>query len=682
MLLKISVNISAGFNLKIALISILLIFSIILPCWSQTPVLRLEALTLYEPRQEVSYLWDEKKKLDFKNISSSSIQKQFIPAGKNAITLGLTDADIWFMVKVKNTIPDLENEWIFELAYPHYDSLEFFSQNKKGEWEKHLTGDLTPFNTRKIFNRNFVYPLNLPDTSTRVFYYHISGKGSMQFPFFIQPRDSFYASQEKINLIYGGLIFGIMSIMLIYNLFIYFSLKDKTYLYYVYTNTTLLLFYIANTGYGYQYLWGNYPSVNMRIIPLGIILSGLMCTIFARSFLDTNKYVPFIDKIFKGIVFAYLGGFLLSFFFNYGWMIRYVSSLAALGSVLLLFTSYRVWIRGNKYARFMALAFTFYLIGVLLLVFNVRGYLERNFFVTHCIEIGTLIELTLLSFALSDKYSMYRREKEIAQAELIDIQRRTNEELERKVEKRTVKINQQKIELQETNKVKDKLLSIISHDLKGPLNAFQSLLSMMMKDDLTPEKINMYMLHLNNKLGLMISLVDNILHWVRSQMDGIKLDIQKMDLKNLVRENVNLFQSQAELKNITIVDEVPENSWIMGDKNIVLLVIRNLLSNALKFTNEGGTIYISVKQHGEHMVTEIKDTGVGIDEETVGKLFSDSHFSRPDTNQNAGTGLGLLLSKEFLARTSGKIWVESEEGKGASFKFTQLKATLHDQNAP
>jgi two-component system, sensor histidine kinase LadS len=659
---------------KIVLSNLCMVLLLTNYCFSQGVVTLSDPQIVYEPRQEVSYLWDKEKKLHFQDILTPSTQSKFQFAGKVPISLGLTHWDMWFMLKVKNTIPDKEKEWILELSYPHYDSLEFYFKDDKGEWQRHLTGDLTPFKTRKIFNRNFAYPLNIPDTSERTFFIHVSGQGSLQFPLFIQNRDSFYAAQEKINLIYGGVIFGIMSIMLLYNLFIFFSLRDKVYLYYVFTNTCLLLFYFANSGYGYQYIWGNYPWINSRLIPFAIMISGLTCTIFARSFLNSKKYVPFIDKIFKGIIIGYLVGFVLLGLLDYEWLIRFTSLLAGFGSVLLLFTSYRVWMRGNRYARFMALAFTFYLIGVVLLTFNTGGYLSRNFFVTHCIEMGTLIEITMLSFALSDKYSMYRKEKEIAQAELIDMQRKINEELEKKVEKRTLKISEQKSELQEMNRVKDKLLSIISHDLKGPLNSFQSLLSMMMKDELTPEKINMYTLHLNNKLGSMVSLVDNILHWVRSQMNGIKLDIQKTDLKDLIEENVSLFQSQSELKNITLIDEVSKNTWVMGDKNIIRLVIRNLLSNALKFTPEGGKIYISSKPDGGNIVTEIKDTGVGIDKEAIAKLFSELYFSTPDTSKNQGTGLGLLLCKEFLSRTSGKIWVESEVDKGATFKFTQPRA--------
>ena len=193
---------------------------------------------------------------------------------------------------------------------------------------------------------------------------------------------------------------------------------------------------------------------------------------------------------------------------------------------------------------------------------------------------------------------------------------------------------------------------------------------MMLKDELTKENINMYTSHLNNKLALMINLVDNILNWVRTQMGGMKFDILKLNLKEIVKENIHLFSSQAELKAIRIIDDVPEDVKVLGDKNVVRMVIRNLLANALKFTKNDGQIIISTSLQGESVLIEVRDTGVGIPPEKIKLLFTDAHFISPDTNHNAGTGIGLLLCKEFLSKTSGEIWAESEEGKGSSFKFT------------
>ena len=630
--------------------------------------------SIYNPRQEVYYLWDESNSMTLEQVRSVAFKDKFIHAGKDAISFGIIPQNIWFRVAIKNTIPEKQKDWVLEMAYPHFDSLEFYFQDEQGVWQKQLTGDKTPFNTRQIFNKHFTFPVTLADTSTRVVYFRIGGEGSRQFPLYIQTPKVFYEIQEEVIMIYGGMFFGVIIIMLFYNLFIYLSLRDNIYIYYVLTNVSILIYYLGYTGYGFQFIWSDYYWVNEKIIPLGAILTGITTVYFSKVFLETKKYVVWIDRILILFLGAYIVELLLVFFVSYTVALKSASLLASLSALLVLISSYVVWAKGNKSARFLAFAFSFYLIGIVLLTLNISGWVHRSFFVAHAMEIGTVIEMTLLSLALSEKYRMFKKEKENAQAELIQIQKTTNEELERKIERRTEKINLQKQELEKSNRVKDKLLSIISHDLKGPLNAFQTLLSMMLKDELTTQNLNMYSAHLNNKLGLMINLVDNILNWVRTQMEGMKFDIKNINLKELVKENIHLFASQAELKNISIVDNVVEDLTLLGDKNVVKMVVRNLLANAIKFTSNEGSVHISSHLEGDYVVVDVRDTGVGIDAEKIKLLFTDAHFTSPDTNQNAGTGIGLLLCNEFLSKTDGSIWVESVVGKGSSFKFMLPKS--------
>ena len=629
-----------------------------------------DANKMYQPRQQVYYLWDKGNNLTLQEILTPTFDKQFIHSGKGAISFGITNENMWFKIAVKNSIAAEQKDWIFEMAYPHFDSLEFYYQDEKGLWQKELTGDQTPFHTRKIFNKHFAFPVHIKDTTTHIFYFHIGGQGSRQFPLYIQSPKTFYAAQEEISMIYGGMFFGTIIIMMFYNLFIFFSLKDKVYIYYVLTNFSVIIYYCGYTGYGFQYIWPESYWINEKIIPFGAIFAGITTIIFAKVFLETRKYMPGVNNIYGVFIALYIIQLISIPFTSYEIALKGASLMASSSAMLVLISSYAVWIKGNKSARFMAFAFSFYLIGIVLLNLNITGIIHRNFFVAHAMEMGSIIEISLLSLALSDKFSRLKKEKEEAQLELINIQRVTNEELEKKIERRTKKINQQNLELEESNKVKDKLLSIISHDLKGPLNSFQTLLAMMLKDELTKDNINMYTSHLNNKLGLMINLVDNILNWVRTQMGGMNFDIHKLQLKELVKENIHLFSSQAELKAIKIIDEVPDGIRILGDKNVVRMVIRNLIANALKFTKNEGQIFISTTLQENLVLIEIRDTGIGIPPEKMKMLFTDAHFTSPDTNHNAGTGIGLLLCKEFLSKTSGEIWVESEVNKGSSFKFT------------
>jgi signal transduction histidine kinase len=156
-------------------------------------------------------------------------------------------------------------------------------------------------------------------------------------------------------------------------------------------------------------------------------------------------------------------------------------------------------------------------------------------------------------------------------------------------------------------------------------------------------------------------------------MGGMKMEVTSFKLNNLVKETINFYGSQAELKNITIEDRIGDDIQIKADKNIVRLVMRNLLSNALKFTDNNGKVIISAIENENKVHIEVKDTGVGMDEDKLKKLFTDAHFTTADTNQKEGTGLGLLLCKEFLLKVDGDIWAESQVGIGTSFKVALPK---------
>ncbi|GAB4196988.1 MAG: hypothetical protein OHK0057_26720 [Thermoflexibacter sp.] len=165
--------------------------------------------------------------------------------------------------------------------------------------------------------------------------------------------------------------------------------------------------------------------------------------------------------------------------------------------------------------------------------------------------------------------------------------------------------------------------------------------------------------------------LNNLLTWANSQMKGLKINVQDIDLQELVQENINLFATVASDKNIEMRNELPHHIHAKADKNQIEMVIRNLLSNALKFTPHYGSIFISATSKSNSWEISIKDTGVGIKAENIAKLFAkDTHFSTLGTSGEKGTGFGLWICKEMIEKNVGKIWVESQEGKGSTFYFT------------
>jgi signal transduction histidine kinase len=234
-------------------------------------------------------------------------------------------------------------------------------------------------------------------------------------------------------------------------------------------------------------------------------------------------------------------------------------------------------------------------------------------------------------------------------------------------------VQQQNLSLQELNATKDKFFSIISHDLKGPLNSLSSFSGLLINhaDSLSKEEITMLAKDLDKNLKNLFALLENLLEWSRSQTGNIVFTPEVFDLNHLLEINRELLATQAQNKRISIINQSKENVNIYAHKHSVNTVIRNLISNAIKFTTEGGRITISTKLAEGQVLVTISDTGVGMSKEIQEKLFRiDTKHSTKGTADEKGTGLGLILCKEFIEKNGGRIWVESEVGKGSSFQFT------------
>jgi signal transduction histidine kinase len=223
------------------------------------------------------------------------------------------------------------------------------------------------------------------------------------------------------------------------------------------------------------------------------------------------------------------------------------------------------------------------------------------------------------------------------------------------------------------NATKDKIFSIIAHDLRNPFHTVMgfSELLMLKFNKLPQEKTAKYiqLIHAASLNGN--NLLENLLHWSRSQTGKITFEPEIIDLSDVVRQTLNFLNINAHNKNITIEILVQPLTHVFVDSNMILTVFRNLISNAIKFTPENGHISISATTMNSQVQVTIEDNGIGIDEESQQRLF-DMNFNvtTKGTNNEQGTGLGLILCKEFVERHGGKIWVESKLDEGSKFIFT------------
>ncbi len=243
----------------------------------------------------------------------------------------------------------------------------------------------------------------------------------------------------------------------------------------------------------------------------------------------------------------------------------------------------------------------------------------------------------------------------------------------------TDKINQQNKALQELNGMKDKFLSIIAHDLKNPFTNLLGFLQLLRQTHKTISvaKREKYLNIVSDSAWQIYRLLENLLTWSRLNQNKIQLQIIEAPVTPIIQDTVNLVQNSAAQKNIKITFNKQQEMKVKADINMLQTVLRNLLNNSIKFTPENGEVHINYKTNGNStLVFSVKDNGIGIPKNQQDKLFSfHEKFTRTGTNNEEGTGLGLILSKEFVEKNSGEIWVESEVDKGSTFYFTVPLAT-------
>ncbi len=223
------------------------------------------------------------------------------------------------------------------------------------------------------------------------------------------------------------------------------------------------------------------------------------------------------------------------------------------------------------------------------------------------------------------------------------------------------------------NATKDKFFSIIAHDLRNPFNQLLGLTDLMLENynDYSFADLKEYIGLLNKSARNGYNLLENLLEWARSQSGRKEINPFNFALIQVFQKAADLVQTSAINKNIKIISRISEAINVFADVNVINTVFLNLISNAIKFTKSGGEIIIDAIEKDNYVIISVKDNGVGISEENINKLFKiDIHHSTKGTNNEAGTGLGLILCYEFIQLSKGKIWVESEMGVGSTFYFS------------
>lgn len=471
----------------------------------------------------------------------------------------------------------------------------------------------------------------------------------------VDQSSAIFAEMNRTNGI-ENFFAGSLVAMFIYQLILYFLYnRGKAHLWLALICLGVAL--RAMIVHGGSFLLPNlFPSVSWEIwkkIEFGSVYAIL-------AFFPLYVYHLFIDHapkkplmFFSGLASGLCITVLVTPQYTYGKLLEICHVGLLLAFIYAVYSIGKAWRLGNKDARII-------FFGVLAsFPFILAEILKNSRFFPVNIEFMYLVEMGVLVFLL---FQVYLLANHVAKA--YKNLEALNQNLEKVVEERTG-------QLVTANTVKDRLLSVMSHDIKSPLNSLKGVLTIFNKGAITQDEFSMLTMQIENDLSKTSMLVENILHWTASQIKGVQLKPEKFDLFELIEDNIRLFDSMVIAKKISIHHNVKPGTEVTSERNILNLVLRNLLSNALKFSFEGGKITVEIRNVNSILEIRVKDDGVGMDTETVKSLLSPTLTrSTTGTGNEKGTGLGLSLCREYLNKAGGALSVESILGKGTTFIAT------------
>lgn len=520
----------------------------------------------------------------------------------------------------------------------------------------------------------------------------------------LQPHSQF-EKQDSNRLLWQGLFLGIILVMALYNLIIYIAVKDISYLYFVLSIFGIGLYFSFYYGIGIEYLWPDAALWDTFCYTLIVPFNGLMRVYFTKTYLHTAEVLPKINRLLNVlavicVVCICMG--LTIYIFRIDILSSLVSIIGILGSVVLvtmlisgLVAYYKEHYQPAKYFIFANLLLV---VGAVLFIFREMGLMPDNFLTRYVVQIGTLIQVIVFALGLASRLNKARLqlaneivekeklafEKEKEKKEIIEKQK---EELQIQVQQQTLDLKQQNQQLEDIisklkiselkfkqlNHVKDKLFSIISHDLRNPLATMQSTLKLITEhhyklDENEKEKLTK---EAQSSLDNLNELLYNLLQWSRSQMNLLQFNPEKIEIRPIMENCCKILQLNAHMKNIRIKIIAENNLFGIADKDMIEFTIRNLLSNAIKFSHRDSDVFLKVTAGIKEIKFQVLDSGIGMSRSKIQRLLQLSATdSSRGTEKEKGTGLGLLISKDFIEKNKGVLDIESEPGKGSTFSFT------------
>ncbi len=661
--------------------------------------------------QSVSFFEDKTSTLSIRDVLRDSIQHKFLQSKTETPNFGNTTSAIWCKLTIRNTTGEA---CVLRIAKAVMHHIEFFEPTLKGSYNVRRTGSLHPIRTRDIKDNFFLFRLLPGSTSSSVtFYLRFKSDESIELPLSIATPEVIFSTYRAEEIIFGMFI-GLMVALLLYNLFIYLAVRERTYLYYIlYVFVVLLLNDMMVSGLGFEYLWPNTPEINLYTYSLtAIVCAGMI--LFSSSFLSTRENLPKLHLGFYGfyavsalVIILNISG--QRFYSNL--ICQLETFLVCLYLIVVGIVSLRI---GVKSARFYVVAWGIFLVSGIGYVLFINGLLPANQFTENITLIGTAAEGLLLSLALADRINVLRIEKAKAQREKLAYIQEQNENLERVVVERTREIATQNEEMVSQNeelqsqqeviqqqheelkkysegletevaiRAKDLVESnkelidqnhrleqftfITAHNLRSPVArilGLGNLLSLPNVDEDEQKMIVQKMVKSSVELDEVIHDLGKILEIRKGTLgtfEQVSLDKTLERITGMLQDKILKSNARIELnfKEVPVVFALPQ---------YIESILYNLISNSLKYKSSKRDPVVSIESQMQegNVLLVVRDNGIGIDlslyEKKLFGLYQRFH------DHVEGKGLGLHLVKAQVEALGGSIEVKSEVNIGTTFSI-------------
>jgi signal transduction histidine kinase/CheY-like chemotaxis protein len=581
-------------------------------------------------------------------------QEAFSKGSQYIFNRGYTSSGYWLRFRL-NIPKELTNSpWLLEIPFPLLDYVALYSPDKNNAYSVIITGDRRPFSQRDLDTTDFVFKLT-PEQEDNVYYLHVKTKDSLQVPLHLWHVDHFPKHNAYVNGL-QGIYFGIMIVMILYNLFIYLSVRERSYLYYISYISTFTLFQASIQGFSFEYLWPNETRWANISIPFLGVLSLFFASLFARNILQTHLFIPKFDKVLILIAASLFCTLPVVLFADYDVGIIVALFCTFIFFNLVLVTSCLTAFKGNRIAKVFVVAWAIFLVSGVISMLGVLNVLPLKYSSLVALQIGSAIEVILLSLVLADRINIIKKEK-------VEIEEKSRETL-----------LQANIELENSNRLKDEFIATISHEIRTPMNGVLGSAQLLL--DTQPNDYQLLYIDTINRSGqTLLEIINNILDYSKIEADKLELEPIEFELEEMVNESVEIFSILARQNNVKLFVRIHRNApkRIISDPVRFKQILLNLISNAFKFTSRGQVVVnVQLSENSNNkLYIEVEDSGCGLTYQQQNILFQpfvqvDSSSSR----KKGGAGLGLAISKRLTRLMQGDIGVHSLPGKGAKFWFT------------